>query len=608
MVKNNSIVTLLMASLLCLGLLVTENALARSGSYSSKKSQKLASGDKSAAYYCGKADVSQSPEKEANLLLCANALLKNNKVSDAKKILAQIKNVPFEGGLLTFKNLVNARLALAVGNNQQALTLLKRISPNTMSLPVAIEYNDLLARTYQEGGNYLQSVITRIKLDSILADKDMVEANNEQIWSTLQQMSPQSIRSALNNQPDYILSGWLELAQIERKMDTQALSSWNNQYRNHPGAALLPQHISPTSLSSFHANHIALLLPLTGNHSSSAQAIRDGFIASLALAHNNGAMAPRVEVIDTLEDRNISGAYNEAIQNGADLIIGPLTKQGVEDISKISSKNVPILALNRTDRARSGNIFQFGLAPEDEARQAADKAWQDGHVTALVITENTRWGNRVTEAFLERWENLGGQVVSVTEYSRDRPLSSRIKSALRIDSSESRAKQLSSSLSAPLEYDARRRQDIDMVFMAAHPTEARQIPPLLAFYFAQNVPVYGTSSIYSGQLNPGADKDLNGVTFCDIPWNIDMRPTDIQHTQPISVLWPDPSEKDARLYALGVDAYQLISVLPRLEAIPQFSFNGATGKLSLNNENQVVRTLRCTQFKNGEPKRLSPNV
>lgn len=589
-------------------MLISQNSFAGSGSFSGKKSQQLASGDKTAAYYCSKAENSETPEREANLLLCANALLKNHKTAEAQDILSQISKFPFEGNLLSFKRLVDARMALATGDAPRAVTLLSKISASSISLPVAIEYRDLYARAFEETGDYLNSVTQRVELDAILSDRDMAETNNQLIWSTLQHMNPRSLETAARSTQNYTLRGWLELALIERDMDTSALATWESQYRGHPGEALLPNNMTPTTLANFEAKHIALLLPLTGNLSSSAQAVRDGFMASLALSHNNGGMAPRISVIDTQDEQNIAPAYQEAIADGADMIVGPLTKQGVEQIIRLASSDTPVLALNYVDNNSRANIFQFGLSPEDEARQAAERAWQDGRINALIIAQAGEWGDRLTHAFTERWEALGGRVLDSTTFSPDEPISNTVKAALRIDSSEERARELINSLNTPLEYDPRRRQDIDMVFIAAQPTEAHQIPPLLAFYFAQDIPVYATSSIYSGDANPLADKDLNGVTFCDIPWNVDTRPIESQPDNTIASLWPASTQAQPRLYALGVDAYQLIPALPRLEAIPHFSLNGATGKLSLDKNQRIIRTLRCTRFVNGEPKRLDSNV
>ena len=71
---------------------------------------------------------------------------------------------------------------------------------------------------------------------------------------------------------------------------------------------------------------------------------------------------------------------------------------------------------------------------------------------------------------------------------------------------------------AELEFEPRRRQDIDIVFMAAFPAGARQLMPQLAFHHGADLPVHATSHVWSGVPDPANDRDLDGVVFGDMPW------------------------------------------------------------------------------------------
>merc|ERR1712000_3169 len=68
------------------------------------------------------------------------------------------------------------------------------------------------------------------------------------------------------------------------------------------------------------------------------------------------------------------------------------------------------------------------------------------------------------------------------------------------------------------EFEPRRREDADWVFLVALPQQGRMIKPALAFNFANDLPVYATSHVFSGVVNSLKDRDLNGVRFCDVPW------------------------------------------------------------------------------------------
>ena len=63
-----------------------------------------------------------------------------------------------------------------------------------------------------------------------------------------------------------------------------------------------------------------------------------------------------------------------------------------------------------------------------------------------------------------------------------------------------------------------RSAGMDMIFMAAFPTQARQIRPTLKFFDAGQVPVYAMSHLYDGKPLPTDGHDLDGVVFGDMPW------------------------------------------------------------------------------------------
>ena len=134
---------------------------------------------------------------------------------------------------------------------------------------------------------------------------------------------------------------------------------------------------------------------------------------------------------------------------------------------------------------------------------------------------------------------------------------------------------------------------------------ARQIQPLLQFYFAGDIPVYGLSQLYNGHPNPGKDRDLNSIAFCDMPWVLEpqhMHPSYLntlqQQTQQV---WPQSYQKYSKLYALGIDAYRLSQTLDTMELLPDFGVRAATGTLYLNN-NHIYRQLMWAQFEQGKPR------
>ncbi len=73
------------------------------------------------------------------------------------------------------------------------------------------------------------------------------------------------------------------------------------------------------------APHVALLLPVSGRTASASGAVRDGFLAAYYQAP--AAERPRLRVYDT-GGESVNAALSRAIQQGADLIVGPAHPRG----------------------------------------------------------------------------------------------------------------------------------------------------------------------------------------------------------------------------------------------------------------------------------------
>lgn len=354
---------------------------------------------------------------------------------------------------------------------------------------------------------------------------------------------------------------------------------------------------------------IALLLPFRGGYRKAAEAVRDGFIAAW---HDAGDYKPALRIYDA-NALNVEQMYAQAVAEGADFVVGPLEKQAIKELAKLTELPVPVLALNQAPAgpgekpAGPGvlpSLMQFGLSPEDEARQVAQRARLDGRGRALVIVPNDPWGQRLHRAFRDAWLPLGGRVLERISYDpQGKDYSLPVRRLLNIDASEERARRLRRKLNVALRSEARLRQDADLIFMAAFPVAARQLVPQFRFHKAEGLPVYATSHVFTGAVNPQADADMNEVMFADLPWILlpragasSLRALVNEHFQAASAY--------RRLHALGVDAFHLIPHLPRLAVDGAASFAGATGLLSMARDGMINRQLLWSRIVDGKPELL----
>ena len=147
----------------------------------------------------------------------------------------------------------------------------------------------------------------------------------------------------------------------------------------------------------------------------------------------------------------------------------------------------------------------------------------------------------------------------------------------------------------------RRRQDVDFIFAAAVPNDARQLIPQIRFHHADNLPIYSTSHIFSGIVDSNKDIDLNGVIFVDIPWILDIKRQLSIIQDVLNRNWAQEKSQYRRLYALGVDAYNIIPEMNRLANEKNSMMSGETGDLTIIGENIIKRNLRKAKFVKGKP-------
>ncbi|MGB0733867.1 MAG: penicillin-binding protein activator, partial [Pontibacterium sp.] len=426
------------------------------------------------------------------------------------------------------------------------------------------------------------------------------------IWTVLQKIPTPKLQTLVQDQGNtYYQQGWVELALIYRQsfrgdVLSNSLADWNTIWQSHPARTTPPEMGSPEDVGTITAGKIGVLLPASGKLAAAGQAIREGLTSAYYQQLTQGNSVPLLVFIDSETINTVDDVKSAIAEHELEFIIGPLEKRLVSTLNQATDLPIPVLALNYDQDANINQIFQFGLAPEDEARQAAELAWQEGHRAALALTPQTGWGNRVSNAFKDTFELLGGTVTGAVSYGDQRSLSEDISFLLETDKSEERAKSVGQLTNLRMEFEERRRDDASIIFLSATPQNARQILPILAFHFAGDLPVLSSSHIFSGTENAQADRDLNGVRFVTTPWTIQ---TNSATKQALSAI-RNTNSRYASLYALGADAFSLFPHLNQLNIDPSHSIQGETGKLSIDGDKRIRRTLEWAQFNQGTPQIL----
>jgi outer membrane PBP1 activator LpoA protein len=539
------------------------------------------------------------------------ALARSEHIAQAKQILQATPIAPTDAFNQMVLRLTQAHIAMAERQPNQVLQLLTAPQADTTPPRFQAEFHQLRAEANTMLGNRLDTARELVEREKHLSDPALIKSNQEAIWAALATMSERSLQQLRTAPPPDILSGWMELVQLAKVYQLspirlkQEIEAWQQRYPNHP--------VSPSILSALtqrkpedvaYPDRVALLLPLSGKFANAGEALRDGFTAAYYTRRPNPNQ--RIRIYDVGEDPSkVTTVYQQAIKDGAQFVVGPLDKEAVQKLAQLDDLPVPTLALNYLpdeDQTLHANMYQFGLSPEDEARQVAERTWLDGHVNAAVLVPAGPWGERIYAAFKQRWEQLGGHIVEMQTYDTTKnDFSQPIKALLNIDDSQLRYRRIATILKREIKFTPRRRMDIDFIFLAAFPRQARQIRPQLKFYQAADVPVYSTSHVFTGILNQERDRDMDGLEFGDMPWVLAESTAHRGMRADIENEITDAGNALQRIYALGIDAFNIIGALNTLRAYPYERYDGETGSLSLDNRLRVQRQLTWVKFRSGRP-------
>ena len=569
--------------------------------------------NEAAMLYLKIASKASDPERQSLQLKGIHLLINDKSYEIANSLISEIDASKLNTDQLTHYAYLNAKLRVNERNAEESLQWLDYIkNENYLKFTDEADALKLMISIYELASDNQSATLMRIELEPFLTTEIDIIANQQAIIRDLLLIDEAELQKISSFEESVRGVAWLELAMLVKKSKNpfrlgSQLASWkelnpSNPVRNEIIAALAPQQTD----EQVKIENIALLLPLSGPFKKPASAIRDGFMANY-YAENFTENRPTIRVYNSVnKEQSVIEIYQRAISEGADIVVGPLRKKSVDLLASSSDIHIPTLALNTLENEDYyvKNFYQFALSPEMEAKQTAQRAWADGHNRAAIIFPENKWGMRVITAFKNEWEKLGGEIVSENGYkTKKNDFSAPIKALLAIDKSHERKKNLAKLFKTNLNFEPRRRQDIDFIFMASFPRQARLIPPQLKFFHAGNLPIYSTSHSFSGKINNKKDRDLNSLIVGDMPWTL-TNTKDNNTKQQIYQIWPNKSKQFNRFFAFGNDAYYVLHYLNWLRGNSHSRLQGETGNLHMNESNQILRELTWAKFKSGKPQLL----
>jgi uncharacterized protein len=608
----------LVLGVLC-GLAACTSVLAPgSGPASVDKAERLLKQGNAAAaaqMYSDLANQNSLPESVDQHLAAARAWLAANRGDDAQRSLEAL------GTTLTpaqqfEKELVSAETALARGQYAPAWRQLSAVTEPRQAQD-ATRLFQLQQKVALRAGQPMDAVRAGMSRERVAGnDADRNRARRD-LLADLRGAIDSGLKLDLAAAREPIVRGWLELAQIASAAGrsplgaNSAIDRWRGRYPAHPAAAIATAEIvtpasrpdAPRNVAVVSSGPIGLLLPLTGRAAVPAALVRDGFLAAIERLPETSR--PTVKIYDT-GAISITAAIAQAQADGAGFMVGPLTREEVQAAAEQRPGSLPFLLLNSL--ASSGYsgapLYQYALAPEDEARQIARHIFASGQRNAIVLAPAGDWGTRVAAAFNDELTVAGGRVVAQGNYDLARnDIMPVVTRTLGIDAGKARHRRLQQVVGSELKFEPQPLPDTGAIFAAGYQSLAlRQVNPQLRFFNAQNVPVYITQE--GIDTDTAANRDLEGMRFVDMPWALETTGTIADIRDATESVWKERGPRQSRYFAFGYDAATLAVALRR--GANTWPIDGLTGRLTLTAEGRIERSLQWARMREGVARPADP--
>ena len=556
-----------------------------------------------AQMYQDLANESRGAQRNGFALQAAEAYLAARRPDDAASALGLL-SPPLSADETFDRSLIEVRLALQRGHAAHAWDLIQAVAVPQQT-ESASRYLRLRQQVAFAAGQPAAGIEAEVQLEHWLLNAAAIRQSRIELLGALRDAAERGVGMQPATGKNPVVRGWLELAPLAAEAAHNAvtatadLNAWLSNHPGHPAVEVVRSELlgeQPQSLAA--QAHIALLLPITGAAGPLAASVRDGFFT--AYYQTPVQQRPVVRVYDTGGEQSVTDEIAAATESGADIIVGPLTRQAVVAAAADRIQRPPLLALNFLPEGEQAPslFFQFALSPVEEAKLVARRVLSDGHRLGIAVVPAGEWGARVLGAFSQELQSGGGTVLASTMIDvTEADYSDRIKQVLGIDQSRARLDRLESLLGTRLEFVPRRRDDIQFIFSPAPAATERLLQPQLRFYYAGGIPAYATSDAF--EPDPRANQDIDGLMFPDMPWMLGSPMAEAVRSAATQA-WPAGGPSRGRLFAFGFDAYRLAEALRENRGPTSLDLSSLTGQLTLEPDGRIHRQLIWAQLRGGE--------
>jgi ABC-type branched-subunit amino acid transport system substrate-binding protein len=165
----------------------------------------------------------------------------------------------------------------------------------------------------------------------------------------------------------------------------------------------------------------ALILPTSapGNAAAVGQSMRNA--SELALNEFNNRDLQVYLKDDGGSPYGAQQAAEQALQEGAQIILGPLFAQSVQAVGQIArSRNIPVIAFSTDINVAGRGVYLLSFLPEADVDRIVDYAMAQNKRSFVALIPDNPYGSAVEAEFRQYVARKGGRVLAIERYPTDR--------------------------------------------------------------------------------------------------------------------------------------------------------------------------------------------
>ncbi len=365
----------------------------------------------------------------------------------------------------------------------------------------------------QKNENWLQFVDLSQTLWHKVYDSTQQAHIENRIYTQLKQLDSAEqfhLMQLAETKKNIALQDWMTLIQIRQqppiwqKIQLSDLKTFHETaiYHRH----LLPELIANLNQQQISLQQIGVLLPFSEPYAKIAKQIRNGILKNQL--HNQKDII--IKFYDSSNLDQLPLIYQQAVDEGAEHIIGPLRRESIALLAKHQAQNLTVL-----NRVENTPFTQFSFNSLSESLQIVNKLDHLQHKNIAILSNDSNRNITTAQEIHKIWnQKTPNHHASFKHYSTSNAkLRETLASLINEPQSVERRNNLRRVLGQNLTFTSRPRQDLDAILMLDNARNIAVFKPQLKF-FGLNTPVFATSNLSPSNFKqPKLYPDLEGVIF-----------------------------------------------------------------------------------------------